>query len=263
MGEFSKNKKEERIGEQNVNKDGYLMKIIKYENYNDIIVEFQDEYKAKVHTQYSCFKYGVVSNPFHKTVFDIGYIGNTKVGDGNGNHKKSYKYWFSMMDRCYNEKYLKERQSYINCTVCEEWHCYANFEKWYDGNYYEIEDKRMCLDKDILVKGNKIYSPETCCFVPNEINVLFTKNNKNRGNYPIGVYYKKKLRKYVSQCGEKIGKEKKTPIYLGAFNTPEEAFQAYKKHKEQYIKKVADKYKGQIKDNVYEALYKWEVEIDD
>ena len=257
MGEFSKNKKEERIGEQNVNKDGYLMKIIKYENYNDITVEFQDEHKAKVHTQYRCFKYGVVSNPFHKTVFDIGYIGNTKVGNGNGNHKKSYKYWFNMMDRCYNKKYLKERQSYINCIVCEEWHCFENFEKWFDKNYYEIEDKRMCLDKDILVKGNKIYSPETCCFVPNEINVLFTKKEKDRGEYPIGVSIISN--KYVARCG--VGNSKNKTI--GSFKTPKEAFQAYKQYKEQYIKKVADKYKCQIPNNLYKAMYNYQVEITD
>ena len=99
--------------------------------------------------------------------------------------------------------------------------------------------------------------------MPNEINVLFTKTNKNRGLYPIGVYYKKKLNKYIAQCSEKIGRDKKQQKHLGVFNTPKEAFEAYKQYKEMYIKKVADKYKGQIKDNVYEALYKWEVEVDD
>ena len=115
----------------------------------------------------------------------------------------------------------------------------------------------MCLDKDILVKGNKIYSPETCCFVPNEINVLFTKKEKDRGEYPIGVSIISN--KYVARCG--VGNSKNKTI--GSFKTPKEAFQAYKQYKEQYIKKVADKYKCQIPNNLYKAMYSYQVEITD
>ena len=255
------------VGEINTNTHGTKMKIVRYGSNEDIDIEFLDEFHyIKEHQAYSNFKSGGVKNPYDRDLYNVGYfgVGNYSSRD-NGKMAFAYKTWTGMIERCYSNKYVEKRRTYLDCYVCEEWHNYQNFKKWFDKNIIELKDKneRVCLDKDILVKGNKVYSPETCCFVPNEINVLFTKTNKNRGLYPIGVYYKKKLRKYVSQCSEKIGKEKKTQIYLGAFATPEEAFQAYKKHKEQYIKKVADKYKGQIKDNVYEALYKWEVEIDD
>ena len=252
------------LGKENYNTQGCLMKIIEYNGNKDVVVEFQDEHKIRKHCDLKEFKLGHVMNPYYKSVFGIGYYGGEIPKHSTDLDYKCWNTWKGMLERCYSDKCIEVQPTYKDCTVCEEWHNYQNFKIWFNENFIELKDKneRVCLDKDILVKGNKVYSPETCCFVPNEINVLFTKTNKNRGLYPIGVY-KKKLRKYVSQCSEKIGKEKKTQIYLGAFATPEEAFQAYKKHKEQYIKKVADKYKGQIKDNVYEALYKWEVEIDD
>ena len=253
------------LGKENYNTQGCLMKIIEYNGNEDVVVEFQDEHKIRKHCDLKEFKLGHVMNPYYKSVFGIGYYGGEIPKHSTDLDYKCWNTWKGMLERCYSDKRIEVQPTYKDCTVCEEWHNYQNFKIWFNENFIELKDKneRVCLDKDILVKGNKVYSPETCCFVPNEINVLITKTNKNRGLYPIGVYYKKKLRKYVSQCSEKIGKEKKTQIYLGAFATPEEAFQAYKKHKEQYIKKVADKYKGQIKDNVYEALYKWEVEIDD
>jgi hypothetical protein len=253
------------LGKENYNTQGCLMKIIEYNDANDIVVEFQDEHKAQKHCDLKGFKLGHVMNPYYKSLYGVGYYGGEIPKHSTNLDYKCWDTWKGMLERCYNKKRIETQPTYKDCTVCEEWHDYQNFKVWFNENFIELKDKneRVCLDKDILVKGNKIYSPETCCFVPNEINVLFTKTNKNRGLYPIGVYYKKKLNKYIAQCSEKIGRDKKQQKHLGVFNTPKEAFEAYKQYKEMYIKKVADKYKGQIKDNVYEALYKWEVEVDD
>lgn len=253
------------LGKENYNTQGCLMKIIEYNGNGDVVVEFQDEHKIRKHCDLKEFKLGHVMNPYYKSVFGIGYYGGEIPKHSTNLDYKCWDTWKGMLERCYNKKRIETQPTYKDCTVCEEWHDYQNFKVWFNENFIELKDKneRVCLDKDILVKGNKIYSPETCCFVPNEINVLFTKTNKNRGLYPIGVYYKKKLNKYIAQCSEKIGRDKKQQKHLGVFNTPKEAFEAYKQYKEMYIKKVADKYKGQIKDNVYEALYKWEVEVDD
>lgn len=253
------------LGKENYNTQGCLMKIIEYNGNGDVVVEFQDEHKIRKHCDLKEFKLGHVMNPYYKSVFGIGYYGGEIPKHSTNLDYKCWDTWKGMLERCYNKKRIETQPTYKGCIVCEEWHDYQNFKVWFNENFIELKDKneRVCLDKDILVKGNKIYSPDTCCFVPNEINVLFTKTNKNRGLYPIGVYYKKKLNKYIAQCSEKIGRDKKQQKHLGVFNTPKEAFEAYKQYKEMYIKKVADKYKGQIKDNVYEALYKWEVEIDD
>ena len=120
----------------------------------------------------------------------------------------------------------------------------------------------MEIDKDILCKGNKIYSPQTCIIVPQRINKLFTKSNKLRGDLPIGVYYNKQNKKYRSQIS-KIENGKKQRVYLGLYNTPQEAFESYKKAKENYIKQVADEYKLYIPKELYDAMYDYRVEITD
>ena len=162
--------------------------------------------------------------------------------------------WRSMLSRCYSKKYQEKEPSYIDCSVCEEWLLFSNFKRWFDENYVE----GYHLDKDILIKGNKVYSPETCCFVPFEINALLIKCNRTRGLYPIGVCKcKNRFRAYLRvSCSR---------LFLGSFVTIEEAFNAYKKAKEAYIKDVAQRYydKGEITERVYDALMRYEVEITD
>lgn len=79
------------------------------------------------------------------------------------------------------------------------------------------------LDKDLLVFGNKEYSPLKCCFIPQSVNIFLTERTSKRGNFMIGVYYKKANRKFVAQCNQLNGKQK----YLGIFDTQEEAFEAW------------------------------------
>lgn len=193
------------IGEESYDKYGCCMKIIDYKNYNKITVQFQDEFKAIVNTAYREFKKGVVRNPNAKSVVNIGVIGNEETMDSidHTKHLKSYVVWRNMIIRCYSEDSLKEKPTYKGCTVCEEWHNYTNFKKWYNENYYEIEEDVICLDKDILVKGNKVYSSDTCIFVPQTINKLFTKRNIERGDTPIGVVKVKD--KYYSCCSNGKG----------------------------------------------------------
>ena len=115
------------------------------------------------------------------------------------------------------------------------------------------------MDKDILIKGNKVYSPETCCFVPNEINVLFTKRESLRGKYPIGVS-KVNRSESLYQAHISVGKKR---VYLGCSNTTNEAFLLYKEGKEQHIKQIANKWKDKLEPRVYKALYNYKVEITD
>ena len=121
----------------------------------------------------------------NKKIFGVAYVGNTTVKNlQTHKDKESYKCWYHMIRRCYENK----DTSYKDCSVCEEWLCYANFEKWYDDNYWECGSETMHLDKDILKHGNRIYSPNNCIFVPKDINMLFVKQkNKRINNLPIGV----------------------------------------------------------------------------
>lgn len=180
------------------------------------------------------------------------------IYDGGGNDCPIIKHkWDSMINRCYNPQALSKRPSYQECYVCEEWLMFSNFKKWFEdpANGYQ---EGYHLDKDILTKGNKVYSPDTCCFVPQEINSLFTKHTRKRGKYPIGVTLIRGL--YIANVN--INSHR---IRLGGYHTPEEAFQAYKIAKEQHIKELAEKYfqEGKINKKVYDALMKYEVEITD
>ena len=206
----------------------------------------------------------VTNVKYYPTVYGIGYIGDGKYKSrNNGKHTTQYRYWHNMMNRCYGRicyKNPSKNRKYKDCSVCDEWINFQNFAKWFDENYYEIDGDKMCLDKDILRKGNKIYSPNSCVFVPNRINILFIKSDKLRGDLPIGLTYHKRDNKIDVYCNTNRNQE-----FLGRFNINEieEAFNAYKQFKENYIKQVAEEYKDKIPKKLYEAMYKYEVEITD
>lgn len=247
----------DRTGEVSYNSFGSLMVITNYRNCDDMDVYFSKYNWTKKHTQYAHFKRGNILCPYERRFYNKGYVGEgiykIKI---NGKPTKHYKTWQAMLKRAYYPKYKQQHPTYIGCEVYSSWHNFQVFSEWIDKNYYEIEGEQVCLDKDILCKGNKIYSPNTCVFVPQRINNLFTKSDKARGDLPIGVSYRYK--KYVASCRVN-GKTK----HLGSYDTKEEAFQVYKKFKENYIKEVAEEYKNVIPQKLYEAMIKYEVEIDD
>ena len=253
----------DRTGEKGINNFGSKMVIVDYRKYSDIDVYFPEYNWTFNSATYNSFKIGEVKCPYEPRVYDIGYIGEGKYKcRENGKLTRVYSTWCSMMKRCYSKKLHEKHLTYKNCKVSEKWHNFQNFAEWYEENYYEIEGETMCLDKDILCKSNKIYSPETCIFVPQTINKLFIKNNKNRGESVIGTTPKNG--KYEVQCNminPKTGKSKKE--YLGYYETQEKAFEIYKYYKEKNIKEVADYYKDLIPNKLYNALYEYVVEIND
>lgn len=260
--EILEQQKQSRLEEINYNNFGTKMKIVEYYNVNYIIVEFQDEFKSKKKCSYNNFKKGIVKNLYDKEVYNIGYIGEGKYT--HKTHKDIYRRWYDMIQRCYDSKIWIKHPTYKDATVCEEWHNFQNFAKWYEDNYYECNGEKMCLDKDILTKGNKIYSPETCVFVPERINELFIKRQNHRGDLPIGVGFHKRDNQYYAQCRILDENNKKKNVWLGYFpNEPFHAFYTYKMFKEKYIKQIADKYKDLIPQRLHEAMYKWEVEVND
>jgi len=247
------------IGETNTTGYGSLMTVINYIDYRNIIVRF-DKSDYEKNTSYEQFKDGRVKSPYCKSVHGVGFLGEGNYTSRMGEEKApQYVAWNNMLQRCYSAKFQATRPTYIGCTVCEEWLNYQNFAKWYDENYYEVESKSqrgMNLDKDILKKNNKVYCPEFCVYVPDRINLLFLKKDANRGNLPIGVTTEGKKYSSHSVIDGKIE-------HFGNFKTPELAFNAYKKFKEKYIKQVADEYKNKIPKILYDALYRYKVEITD
>ena len=248
-----------KYGECKLNKDKDLMRIVNYRNDDDIDVHLPECHIIITHVSYDDFKKGNITNPCKPTVCGVGYIGlGPYKSRENGKITKEYEAWKNMLKRCYDSKLHEKYPTYIGCKVVEEGHNFQNFAAWYEDNYYEIEDQKICLDKDILIKGNKIYGPDTCVFVPQNINLLFVKSNAIRGDLPIGVYYDKQRRKYAARC--KVNSQKR---HIGYFDTLEEAFQAYKQFKENVIQSTADEYQYQIPEVLYDAMYNYRVEKDD
>ena len=267
-------KKIDRTGETNISNEGCVMKIVEYNRNDDIIVEFQDEHKYRVHTQYGNFKKGVCKNPFFSSIYGHGYLGVDKSGNvpktyesKNGKSIFTWEYtkWKAMLQRCYDSKYKEKHLTYKDVICCERWLCFAYFLEDLEilkQEYNWDKDEKLNLDKDILNKGNKEYNLENCVLIPDYINKLFTKRNASRGEYPIGVYYDKRDKKYQARCN--INGESKR---LGYYDTPEQAFNAYKIAKEQEIERVADDCveKGYMTENsrLYKAMIDYQVEIDD
>lgn len=253
-----KEMKQNRIGETKYNIHGDLMKIVEYNTNKDIIVEFQDRHKTKIHTRYKFFTEGTVRNPYSKNMFGVAIVGNKY-----STHTKEYSAWNNMLRRCFDDNFKEKHSTYKDTTCCEEWLYYENFYEWLhkQENFDKwLNGKRWGVDKDILVKGNKIYSPDTCCLVPQNVNKLFTKNDMYRGDLPIGVTRKDDLL-YVSCHNPFINRQK----FLTYCNESKNGFFAYKSYKEDVIKKVAkiEYDKGNITKQCYEAMMKYEVGIDD
>lgn len=249
------NIKKDRTGERHLTKEGYWVKIVGCDGNCNFSIEFEDGVRLNGKT-YQNIKNGEIKNPYHPSVCGVGYNG---IGIHIANKRnKVYSVWGNLLKRCYNKKQQLKQPTYKGCTVATEWHNFQNFAEWYHNNYNLEPIKSWHLDKDILVKGNKIYSPETCCIVPREINVLF-KVATIRNSLPRGVSINSRnVNKYDSQI-KTHGKYR----LLGSFNTPEEAFQAYKIAKELWIKEVAEEWRGKISEQVYQAMYKWVLEITD
>jgi hypothetical protein len=255
---MGKNLSQERIGAISKNRYGSLMEVVKYNNALDIWVKF--EQGNPIHTSWYNFLKGNVQNTYDKSVYGIGYLGEGQYkAIKKGKMTPQYAHWISMLRRSQSEKYHKKYPTYRDAVVCDEWLNFQNFAKWYDINYYEIEGERMELDKDIIFKSNKIYSPETCVFVPNRINSLFIKNDATRGELPIGVCWHKHSKKYVALCNSEKGEQ----VSLGYYENPDDAFTTYKIYKEVVIKKVAEEYKVKIPNILYEAMINYKVKITD
>lgn len=242
-----------------INTLGSLMIVDAYYGSTEVWVRFSQG--NVVRCSWQQFQKGNVKNPYDKSVFGIGYLGEGNYKSNNGNGlTEQYKAWVAMLMRCYSLKFHEKNPSYIGCTVDERWHNFQTFAKWYDENHYTIPGQKIDLDKDILVKGNKVYSPEACIFTPSAINKLFLKRQAARGDLPIGVKRcTRNPKKYEAQCRNNTGKR----IYLKYFDTKEEAFQSYKVYKEQLIKDIAEEYKECIPHTLYNAMLTYKVEIND
>lgn len=189
-----------------------------------------------------------------KLVFDVGvhekgiyrgYIGNKKTIE--------YRFWSDMLRRCYSEDFQRVIPAYKGCTVSENFKDFQYFAEWCN-NQVGFGIKGYALDKDILEKDNQVYSENTCVFVPREINNLFIDRKMKRGKYPVGVSYHKASCKYKAAVSKFC-----KMVWIGVYETPDEAFLAYRVEKELHIKVVAESYKNGVDERVYNRLMEWKI----
>lgn len=248
----------DHTGEIHTNNQGDDFEIIECFSRRNCTIKFLDFDNVILRNiNYGNILLGSVKNPYHRSVCGVGYLGVGKYKKHVGRKPTLlYVRWSNMIKRCYSGKVLFESPSYIKCTVMEEWHNFQVFAEWFEHNWKSYMNGGWELDKDILVKGNKIYSPDTCCFVPQIINTILLKCDKVRGDLPIGVI---KAGKYFIAQLSRPGHTK----YKKTHKTAEEAFYVYKFHKEAYIKEVADEWRPLIGEKVYFSLINYQVEITD
>ena len=171
----------------------------------------------------------------------------------NGKTLKFYNTWGNMIQRCYSDKLQERFPTYRGCSVCDGWLLLSNFKEWYDIHYRD----GMSLDKDILIPGNKIYSPKACSFVPGYINTLLTDAGAARGELPLGVSAQKPNphgqinTTYTARCWDGHGGK-----FAKNFKTVAEARQWYITTKKKVVSEQATRAfeAGDITDDIYKAL---------
>ena len=232
-------------------------KILKCNGAKNVEIQFsQTGYKTTV--PLGSIRNGYVKDPYLPSVYGVGILGTKYPTAINGVQTKEYNLWQHMLKRCYSDKYQKKYPTYKGCEVSDKLKSYEYFYEWCNKQI-GFSNRGWHLDKDLLIKGNKVYSESTCVFIPQEINTVLIKSTASRGEHLIGVCWSKTANAFKAQVNKGKGK----PEWLGSFKTELEAFNAYKKAKEVFVKEQAEKWKSQIDERAYNALMNYEVEITD
>ena len=249
------------VGKVCVSKSSGDFKILKYNDTTNVEIQFvQTGYETTV--ELGNIKKGDVKDPYVPSVFGVGITGTKYLITISGVKTREYALWKNMLQRCYSDAYRNKRPTYAGCKVSDNFKSYEYFYEWCHKQI-GFGNQGWHLDKDLLtkgnIKGNKVYSEDSCVFIPSEINTLLIKRAASRGKHLIGVYWSKTANAFVSR----VNKSKGGSEYLGLFNTEIEAFKAYKKAKESFVKEQAYKWKSQIDPRAYNALMNYTVEITD
>ena len=234
-----------------------VFKILKYNGSKSVEIQFLKT-GFETTAQLGDIKSGSIKDPYSPSVYGVGIVGTKHPSKISGRNTKEYTLWRNMLQRCYSTILKKKHPTYKDCKLSDNFKSYEYFYEWCHSQI-GFGNEGWQLDKDLLVNGNKVYSENTCVFIPNEVNKILTKCTASRGEHPIGVCWNKTKKSFVAHVGKNKGK----PEHLGYFKTEIEAFKAYKQAKEAFVKEQANRWKGQIDDRAYNALMNYQVEITD
>ena len=232
-------------------------KIVKYNDSANVEIQFVNT-GFETSAELGNIRNGTVKDPYVPSVHGIGIVGAKYPTRVNGVLTKQYGLWVNMLQRCYSNTHQKKYPTYIGCEVSNNFKSYEYFYEWCNKQV-GFSSEGWHLDKDLLIKGNKVYNENVCVFIPQDINLLLTKCTASRGEHLIGVSWCKRNKAFKATVSKNKGKQKN----LGLFKTELEAFNAYKQAKEAFIKERANNWRGKIDDRAYKALMSYTVEITD
>lgn len=221
---------------------GDMCKVIERIDGMHVVIEWQDEFKHKQIARPERVMSGKLYNPFCKSIYGVGYIG---VGEYSpSKHKKIYSTWLGTFIRSYDQKFLLEKPTYSGCSVFSDWYNFQTFARWCENQPgFGLEGYE--LDKDFIVKGNKIYGPKTCVFIPGYVNSVFSASDSIRGDFPLGVSLgaltRSKGQRYIAQIKMRMVSTKHKR-HLGSFSSSMEAHKAWQLAKSLVIQNVLNAY---------------------
>lgn len=229
-----------------------VVEVISQHGCNDVVVRFVDTgYTCSV--AYDNLIRGKIKDKLSPSVHGVGFPG---AGDYSPSiNNDAYGRWCDMLERCYSKNQDEYHPTYSECTVCEEWHNFQNFAKWYYKNH-PMNGRKYAIDKDLKVLGNKLYSPDMCLFVSQSVNNFLCDSRANRGSTMIGVSYFKRDGNYEGYCNNPFTGKKDR---IGYYNTELEAHMAWRRAKSVMAERLASE---QCNDEVKNGLIRYKLAID-
>lgn len=250
------------VGDKRINSEGFEYVITHYEDAHNVEITWfsgEKEWVESAHAHKGTTKY-----LNKRGTFGVGYLGYGRFIPGekripHGCERMPHnlwRAWVRMLERCVGDRV--KNPSYEGCTFDESWVNCQSFIEWgilqKGHDRLESNGKTWQLDKDILVNGNRVYSPETCVFVPNEINTHFKDVEKGKDGYygvnEIEPKHPNAKRGWVARCCN-VKKERE---YLGFYDNPTDAYIAYRTRKIEVMSDLADKWKGEVDERVINSL---------
>ena len=222
------------VGKVYKSKSSGDFKILKYNDYGNVEIQFLKT-GFETTAELGHIKNGNVKDRYLPSVYSVGIIGAKYPSRVNGVLTREYRLWHNMLTRCYSDGFRNKYPTYEGCEASENFKYYEYFYEWCHKQI-GFDNEWWHLDKDLLVKGDKVYSEDSCVFLPQEINKVLTKSDKTRGKHPIGVSWHKRDKAFIAR----VHKNKGVSEHLGCFKTEIEAFIAYKTAKETFIKEQAE-----------------------
>lgn len=242
-----------KVGDTFLTKRCGICTVIEYVSYVEVYVKFEDGNIVKTRVQ-SLGK-GHCRNLNSKLVLGVG-INDMLGAEKTKEFIKQRQMWFGVLQRCFSIKLLERRPTYKNCKVYESWLWLSNFIKDIKSieNYEKSLNEGWQLDKDLLSNEGKLYSKDTCCFIPRSLNLVISSYPKKLNGLPKGVKLSKGGRYFA------ILQKEGNQIFLGSYDSVEEASRVYNIAKKEHLLNIADSIKDIVPENVYKALVNFNLE---